>query len=103
MDDDTGQSPTLPSGLPGPRGLVAGRYEVRSRLGRGATKEVYLAYDRRLDREVALALVIGAGGSDATAAARARMTREAQVTGRLGDHPNVITVYDAGEHEGIPY
>src|SRR4051794_30084947 len=51
MDDDTGDAPTLESGLPGPRGLVAGRYEVRSRLGRGASKEVYLAYDERLDRE----------------------------------------------------
>lgn len=101
MDDDTGDSPTLASGLPGPRGLVAGRYQVRSRLGRGASKEVYLAYDERLDREVALAIVVGAGDGDA--AARARVAREAQVTGRLGDHPNVITVYDTGEHDGIPY
>jgi class 3 adenylate cyclase/tetratricopeptide (TPR) repeat protein len=101
MDDDTGDSPTLASGLPGPRGLVAGRYQVRRRLGRGASKEVYLAYDERLDREVAVAIVVGAGGGDA--AARARVAREAQVTGRLGDHPNVITVYDTGEHDGVPY
>ncbi len=72
---------------------------MRRRLGRGATKEVYLAYDRRLDREVALAIVVGA----ATDTARARVAREAQVTGRLGDHPNVITVYDSGEHDGVPY
>ena len=44
--------------------------------------------------------VVGACASDV---ARERVAREAQVTGRLGDHPNVITVYDSGEHEGIPY
>lgn len=81
--------------------MVAGRYRVRARLGRGAMKEVYLAYDERLDREVALAIVVGACAGDA--AARARVTREAQVTGRLGDHPHVVTVYDSGEHEGVPY
>ena len=78
---------------------MEGRYRVRGRLGRGATKEVYLAYDERLDREVALAIVVGA----ATGTARARVAREAQVTGRLGDHPNVITVYDTGEYDGLPY
>src|SRR4051794_37989956 len=99
MDDVTDQSPTLPSALGGLGSAVAGRYQLRSRLGRGATKEVYLAYDTRLDREVALAIVVGA----ATDTARARVTREAQVTGRLGDHPNVITVYDTGEADGVPY
>ena len=101
MDELTDATPTLPSALSGVAGALAGRYEVRRRLGRGATKEVYLAYDRRLDREVALAIVVGAL-TDA-AAARARFEREAQVTGRLGDHPHVITVYDTGEHDGVPY
>jgi class 3 adenylate cyclase/tetratricopeptide (TPR) repeat protein len=99
MDDLTSDSPTLPSALSGAGGALAGRYEVRRRLGRGATKEVYLAYDARHDREVALAIVVGA----ATDVARARVAREAQVTGRLGDHPHVITVYDSGEHDGVPY
>ena len=99
MEERTGESPTITSALSGVAAVVAGRYRVRARLGRGATKEVYLAYDERLDREVALAIVVGATG----AAARARVTREAQVTGRLGDHPNIITVYDTGEHDGVPY
>ncbi len=99
MDDVTSDTPTLQSPLPTVAGLVAGRYQVRSRLGRGATKEVYLAYDERLDREVALAIVVGA----ADEIARARVAREAQVTGRLGDHPNIITIYDTGELEGVPY
>jgi tetratricopeptide (TPR) repeat protein len=100
MDDLTGDSPTLASGLSGAGQLIAGRYQVRARLGRGAWKEVYLAYDERLDREVAVAIVVGAGGG---AAARARVEREAHVTGRLGDHPNVITVHDTGDLDGVPY
>jgi tetratricopeptide (TPR) repeat protein len=100
MEDVTGDSPTLASGLSGAGQVVAGRYHLRARLGRGAWKEVYLAYDERLDREVALAIVVGAGGG---AAARARVEREAHVTGRLGDHPNVITVHDTGELDGVPY
>ncbi len=100
MDDGTGDSPTLASTLTTAGAALAGRYRVRARLGRGASKEVYLAYDERLDREVALAIVVGAASSES---ARARVEREAQVTGRLGDHPNVITVYDVGEHDGVPY
>ena len=80
--------------------MVAGRYRLLARLGRGAMKEVYLAYDERLDREVALGIGVGAGASEA---ARDRFAREARVTGRLGDHPNVITVHDTGDHEGVPY
>jgi tetratricopeptide (TPR) repeat protein len=93
-------SPTLESALSGADLLIAGRYRVRARLGRGAAKEVFRVYDERLDREVALALVTAAGAS---ATARARVEREARITGRLGDHPNVITVYDTGEVDGVPY
>lgn len=100
MEDLTSDTPTIGSALSGVGGTLAGRYTLRARLGRGGTKEVYLAYDERLDREVALAIVYGAGDD---AAARARVAREAQVTGRLGDHPNVITVYDSGELDGVPY
>ncbi len=100
MDDLTSDSPTIAAALSGAERLIAGRYRLRARLGRGAWKEVYLAYDQRLDREVALALVVGAPGD---AVARARVQREARVTGRLGDHVNVITVYDTGEIDGVPY
>ncbi|HEY6759094.1 MAG TPA: protein kinase [Baekduia sp.] len=100
MDDVTGDSPTLDPALAAIGDVVAGRYRLRRTLGRGATKVVYLAHDDRLDREVALALVTG----ELSAAARARVVREAHVTGRLGDHPNVVTAYDAGElDDGTPY
>ena len=100
MDRPGDDARTVTSALTGAASVIDGRYEIRGRLGRGAAKEVYLAYDVRLDREVALAIVVGGGGD---AAARERVEREARVTGRLGDHPNVITVYDTGEHEGFPY
>ncbi|NIU39834.1 hypothetical protein GWN65_07675, partial [Candidatus Bathyarchaeota archaeon] len=54
---------------------------------------VYLAHDTRLDRDVAFAL-IKTEGLDAAGLARVR--REAQAMGRLGDHPNVVTVHDIG-------
>jgi len=99
MDPHGDDSRTVTSALRGSVSVINGRYHLRGRIGRGAAKEVYLAYDVRLDREVAIAIVVG----DGSAAARSRVEREARVTGRLGDHPNVITVYDTGEHEGVPY
>src|SRR3954471_12697394 len=96
--DDTRDSPTFQA-FPGAGRIVGARYTVVKRLGRGATKEVYLAYDERLDREVALAIVTAATGG----VARERVEREARITGRLGDHPNVITVYDTGQLDGVPY
>ena len=103
MDDLTDDDPTLRSEPPVAPPLVAGRYRIRSRLGRGASKEVYLAYDEWLDRDVALAIVVAAAGSDAASGPGARVTREAQVTGRLGDHPNIVTVYDTGRDGDVPY
>jgi hypothetical protein len=66
-------------------------------LGRGGAKEVWLAHDLTLDRPVAIARArAGAAG----AGARARMRREARLMARLGDHPHVVTVYDAVEDQG---
>jgi hypothetical protein len=91
----------LPSRVPTqPDQFVGGRYRVERFLGEGAHKRVYLALDTMLDREVAFALVtsnaLGAGGAD-------RVRREAQAMARLAGHPNVVTVYDAGEEAGAPY
>jgi serine/threonine protein kinase len=53
-----------------------------------------------LDRDVAFALI---KTEKLDEAARTRIKREVQAMGRLGDHPNVVNVYDFGDHEGQPY
>ncbi len=77
-----------------------GRYEVGDRLGEGARKVVYRGTDSRLGRDVAVAL-IKTDGLDAHG--RARVQREARAMARLGDHPNVVAVLDAGEEDGRPF
>lgn len=76
--------------------LVDGRYEVVSRIARGGMATVYLAVDRRLDRDVALKvmhphLAEGAAGSDFVA----RFRREARAAARL-THPGLVGVLDQG-------
>src|SRR3712207_9277287 len=76
--------------------LVDGRYEVVSRIARGGMATVYLAVDRRLDREVALKVMhphLAEGSSGAAFVARFR--REARAAARLS-HPGLVGVYDQG-------
>jgi tetratricopeptide (TPR) repeat protein/tRNA A-37 threonylcarbamoyl transferase component Bud32 len=76
------------------------RYDVREILGEGATSVVYSAWDRELHRPVAIKLLReSAGLSDL---ARQRFRREAQAAAGMA-HPNVVTLYDAGEQDGRPY
>jgi tetratricopeptide (TPR) repeat protein len=75
-----------------------GRYTVRRRLGVGGMSVVYEAFDERLARAVALKLMlVGDAGSD-----RERLRREAQALARL-NHPNVVEVFEIGEHDDKPY
>ncbi len=76
------------------------RYEIRGKLGEGAAAVVYRAWDRELDRPVALKILRELVGLDDTA--RARFKREAQVMGGLS-HPNIVAVYDAGDVDGQLY
>jgi tetratricopeptide (TPR) repeat protein len=73
---------------------------VKKFLGEGGKKKVYLAHDTLLDRDVAFALIKTEKLDDAT---RIRVSREARAMGRLGDHPNIVAIYDMGDHEGQPY
>ena len=83
-----------------PHSFGSGRYEVKEFLGEGAKKRVYLAHDSRLGRDVAIALVKTEGMDEA---GLARVRREARAMGRLGDHPNVVTIYDIGDEAGTPF
>ena len=79
-----------------------GRYEILEELGRGAMGIVYKAYDPVLDRLLALKTVqVTATGKQRQELVR-RLRQEAQAAGRL-DHPNLITVFDAGEAGGLCY
>jgi len=76
--------------------VIGGRFEVVRELGRGAQGAVYLAKDNHLDRQVAIkTLRAGAGDMEA-------LLKEARIVGKL-QHPNIVTLFDAGEHEGAPY
>jgi tRNA A-37 threonylcarbamoyl transferase component Bud32/tetratricopeptide (TPR) repeat protein len=77
--------------------LVAGRYELATVIGQGGMGQVWTAYDRRLDRRVAVKLLRPdkvAAGEDAEELRR-RFDRECRVTAQV-DHPGLVTVHDAG-------
>ena len=83
-----------------PRSFANGRYQVKRFLGEGGKKRVYQALDELLDRDVAFALIKTEGMDDTS---RARITREAQAMGRLGNHPHIVTVFDLGDDQDQPY
>jgi WD40 repeat protein len=80
------------AGSPGLLGSQLGRFEIRRELGRGTFGVVYLAYDSRLGREVALK--VPRAEALLTPELRQRFLREARAAAGL-DHPNVVAVYDA--------
>ncbi len=80
--------------------LVDGRYRIARRIGSGGMADVYAAEDTHLGREVALKVLHRRFAQDQEFVERFR--REAKAAAGLS-HPNVVGVYDRGEHEGTYY
>ncbi len=81
-------------------GRQIGAYRIVSLVGAGGMGEVYRARDSRLGREVALKILPEAVAADA--AWLRRLRREAEALARLA-HPNVMTVFEAGESDGLTF
>jgi serine/threonine protein kinase len=83
-----------------PHGAVIAGYRIGPQVGRGGMGVVYKAQHMRLDRPAAMKVLTPALAHNQEF--RERFIRESQVAATL-QHPNVITVYDAGEDEGLLY
>jgi serine/threonine-protein kinase len=83
-----------------PAGTRLGRYEVVGLLGAGGMGEVYRATDPQLNRDVAIKVLPQETVADPQALAR--FHREARIVAALS-HPNLLCVYDFGEHGGLTY
>ncbi len=79
-----------------------GRYELLDELGRGAMGIVYRARDPIIDRVVALKTIDFALTGAAATSFEERFFQEARAAGRL-NHPNIVTIYDAGQADGVAY
>lgn len=87
-----------------PPPATIGRYEVHEELGRGAMGVVRRAVDTVIGRTVAIKMIrLDSLGDDAERQRlKERLMREARSAGSLS-HPNIVTVFDAGEERGIGY
>jgi serine/threonine-protein kinase len=83
---------------------MLGRYQVEKELGKGAMGVVYLGSDPKISRTVAIKTMALAQEfePDELADVKERFFREAETAGRL-NHPNIVTMYDAGEEHDLCY
>lgn len=77
-----------------------GVYTITRLLGAGGMGEVWRARDDRLGRDVAIKVLLPHFSNDADRVRR--FGSEARAAGAM-NHPNIVTVYDVGEHDGMPY
>lgn len=101
------QPPEPRPSIPPPQadaGRSLGRYSLERVLGRGAMATVYMGRDPTINRRVAIKTVPLAEEFEESdlANAKAHFRREAESSGRL-NHPNIISIYDAGEDGNVAY
>jgi WD40 repeat protein/serine/threonine protein kinase len=97
----TSQTPVAPA-VPAPESEAVSvpGYQVLRELGRGGMSVVYLARQDSPERLVALKMILA--GPHADAERRLRVRAEADAIARL-QHPNIVTIYEIGEHAGLPF
>lgn len=78
------------------------RYEIRGKLGQGGLGAVYRAYDKNLNREVAIKRVLPDGETDDEDEATSSLLKEAKALSAI-QHPHIVTVYDCGLDEDGPF
>jgi serine/threonine-protein kinase len=83
---------------------MLGRYEIEKELGKGAMGVVYLGKDPKINRVVAIKTMALAQEfeADELDEVKERFFREAETAGRL-NHPNIVTIFDAGEEHDLAY
>lgn len=83
---------------------MLGRYEVERELGKGAMGAVYLGKDPKISRTVAIKTMALSQEfeDDELVEVKERFFREAETAGRL-NHPNIVTIFDAGEEHDLAY
>ena len=80
-------------------GVQLGNYEIQALLGTGGMASVYRGFDRNLRRPVAIKVLSDLAAQPDFAA---RFQQEARLIAGLR-HPNIVQVYDFGEHDGLSY
>jgi len=78
---------------------LRGRYTIQRELGRGGMAIVYLAHDQKLDRDVALKVLLP---ELAASVGPERFLREIEIAAKLA-HPNILSLYDCGDADGQLY
>lgn len=93
----TGDNPTIAKPM-------LGRYQIEKELGKGAMGTVYLGIDPKIGRQVAIKTLALSQAFEASEleAVKSRFFREAETAGKL-NHPNIVTIYDAGEEHDLAY
>lgn len=82
------------------KGTILGHYEILSKIGEGGMGEVFLALDTKLEREVALKILLAEVADDEDRVRR--FVQEAKAASAL-NHPNILTVYEIGNSDGLSY
>ena len=83
-----------------PPGTQIGKYRILAPIGAGGMGEVYRAHDPGIGRDVAIK-VLPAGFAEEAGRLR-RFEQEARTAGSL-NHPGIVSVYEVGSHQGMPY